>query len=194
VARGCFGCVMKPVLSFLTPRLPRPTLLAQIEYTWTRAMVFYLPRYRQPLRWSGENHPTMPPLFRSPCLKPSPGSNRQQEHGGQVVQQVKNVEWLGQRPLKQHARLLHQVGLWINWRDGHPNREKNQQGKGNPINPTHKSLSFSNFQLYPSFAWRLRCKRMAPVRRTERTPRPRLLSLGLQESARLGAPRPNNEK
>jgi hypothetical protein len=35
---------------------------------------------------------------------------------------------------------------------------------------------------------------IAPVRRTERTPRPRLLNLRLQESARLGAPRPNNEK
>jgi hypothetical protein len=102
----------------------------------------------------------MPPLFRDPCLQPSPRSDRQQQHGSQVIQEVKNVERLGQFPLKQHARLLHQVGLWINRRDGHPNREQNQQGKGNPINPTHKALSFSNVQLYLSFARRLRCKRM----------------------------------
>jgi hypothetical protein len=108
-----------------------------------------------------ENQCATRPLFQRLGLQQSPGSDRQQQHGSQVIQEVKNVERLGQFPLKQHARLLHQVGLWINWRDGHPNREKNQQGKGNPINPTHKALSFSNFQLYLSFARRLRCKRMA---------------------------------
>ena len=77
-----------------------------------------------------------------PLLHQAPDLEGQENHGCQVVQQVKHVEWPGERTLRQHTHFFHQMGLGVDGSNGHPCGRQDEQEKRDSVKPTHSALSW----------------------------------------------------
>jgi len=74
-------------------------------------------------------------------LPPQP--HQQQHDGGAVQQQIKNIQWLDERALTQHAQFFDQVRLRRDRCHGHPGGQRDQNGQRKFVEPGHAVAAFT---------------------------------------------------